>query len=86
MLMNQPNPNHESLMPVGGVDELPKPPVANRREINYHIIHPCLLLVCISGIMCMPNHDHPCMINIFSFLVEHFLSFERNYFVTFCHP
>ncbi|KAK6162523.1 hypothetical protein DH2020_002364 [Rehmannia glutinosa] len=29
LLMNQPNPN-ESLMPVRGMDELPKPPVANR--------------------------------------------------------
>ncbi|XP_031091429.1 axial regulator YABBY 1 [Ipomoea triloba] len=29
LLMNQPNPN-ESLMPIRGVDELPKPPVANR--------------------------------------------------------
>ncbi|XP_027113007.1 axial regulator YABBY 1 [Coffea eugenioides] len=29
LLINQPNPN-ESLMPVRGVDELPKPPVANR--------------------------------------------------------
>ncbi|KAI5647447.1 hypothetical protein M9H77_33452 [Catharanthus roseus] len=29
LLMNQPNPN-ETLMPVRGVDELPKPPVVNR--------------------------------------------------------
>lgn len=33
LLMNQPNPN-ESMMPVrGGMDDLPKPPAANRREI-----------------------------------------------------
>ncbi|KAL2460832.1 Axial regulator YABBY 1 [Abeliophyllum distichum] len=29
LLINQPNPN-ESLMPIRGIDELPKPPVANR--------------------------------------------------------
>nr|AAS10177.1 YABBY-like transcription factor GRAMINIFOLIA [Antirrhinum majus] len=29
LLMNQPNPN-DSMMPVRGLDELPKPPVANR--------------------------------------------------------
>ncbi|XP_051122784.1 axial regulator YABBY 1 [Andrographis paniculata] len=29
LLINQPNPN-ETLMPVRGIDELPKPPVANR--------------------------------------------------------
>ncbi|KAL3536988.1 hypothetical protein ACH5RR_000354 [Cinchona calisaya] len=31
LLINQPNPNESLIMPVrGGVDELPKPPVANR--------------------------------------------------------
>ncbi|CAA3000027.1 axial regulator YABBY 1 [Olea europaea subsp. europaea] len=29
LLINQPNPN-ESLMPIRGIEELPKPPVANR--------------------------------------------------------
>ncbi|CAK9186549.1 unnamed protein product [Ilex paraguariensis] len=29
LLINQPNP-YESIMPVRGIDELPKPPVANR--------------------------------------------------------
>lgn len=37
LLINQPNPN-ESLMPVRGIDELPKPPVANRREIMHSIL------------------------------------------------
>ena len=35
MLTNQPNPN-EAVMPVRGVDEIPKPPVVNRRE-SLHI-------------------------------------------------
>ena len=38
LLMNQPNPN-ESLMPIRGVDELPTPPVPNRRKILLHKLH-----------------------------------------------
>ncbi|XP_073027189.1 axial regulator YABBY 1-like isoform X4 [Primulina eburnea] len=30
MLNNQPNPNESFILPVRGIDELPKPPVANR--------------------------------------------------------
>lgn len=30
---NQPNPNETSIMPMrGGAEEIPKPPVVNRRE------------------------------------------------------
>ncbi|CAA2989108.1 axial regulator YABBY 1 [Olea europaea subsp. europaea] len=37
MLINQPNPN-ESLNPVRGIDELPKPPVANRHKtVSYAV-------------------------------------------------
>jgi hypothetical protein len=32
LMINQPNPN-ESVMPIRGVEEIPKPPVVNRREI-----------------------------------------------------
>ncbi|XP_073313575.1 axial regulator YABBY 1-like [Primulina huaijiensis] len=38
MLNNQPNPNESFNLPVRGIDELPKPPVANRREILHSFI------------------------------------------------
>lgn len=33
MLLNQPNPNEPLMSVRGGMEELPKPPVVNRREI-----------------------------------------------------
>lgn len=36
LLMNNPSPN-EAMMPVRGIDDLPKPPAANRREIMHSI-------------------------------------------------
>ena len=45
MMINQPNPN-ESMMPVrveADLEEIPKPPVVTRREINF--LHTLFLLL-----------------------------------------
>jgi hypothetical protein len=50
MMMNQPNPN-QSIMPIRGVEEIPKPPVVARREISYAYV-----VSFMSHMMFYPSH------------------------------